>query len=197
MSDLDTCWSLPFSLETTVFLVTKYIPRTRNKAFSEEHSTCGFPIRAPLPLNPLSTSAEDSQLVLVFVSSALFSHTTLIPPPWRHFPFQSLNHCLICCSSHLKTSCRALHIETSSCGNQQQDQKAHGARGCHNACNSEPEISILSFPILKDQIQTQRESEMPCISTEVKILCSLHQTKTLRTYKYFTYFSKWSLMADR
>lgn len=92
--------------------------------------------------NPPSTSAEDSQLVSAFVLSALFSHTILVLPPWRCFLLLSLNHCLICCSSHLKTSCKALHIETTSSGNPLQAQKVHGVQGCHNACKLEQGVSV-------------------------------------------------------
>lgn len=146
MNDLGTCWSQSFSLETTVFLVTKHISTTRAKPSvlsSGKNIQVQFLTRPPPPsTNPPPTSAEDSQLFLAFALSALFPHTILVLPPWRHFLLPSPRHCWGCCSSRSKTSCKPPHIETTSSGNQLQAQKAPGVQGCRSACDSEHGVSI-------------------------------------------------------
>lgn len=128
-------------------MVTKHIPATKATEPTAPPSVlsssefCDSPQEPPPCTNPPVTSAEDSQSVLAFVLCVPLGHTILVLPPWKRFLLLSLNHCLICCSSHLKTSHRALHIEITSSGNQLPAQKAPGAPGCHSACSSEQGVS--------------------------------------------------------
>lgn len=147
MNDLGTRWSQSFSLEAAISLVTKHIPATRTtEATALPSGTTSSelfdsPQEPPPCTNPSITSAEDSQLVLAFVLTAPLCHTILVLPPWKRFLLLSPNRSLICCSSHLKTSHKALHIEPTGSGNQLPAQKAPGVPGCHSACNSEQGVS--------------------------------------------------------
>lgn len=143
MNDLGTRWSRSFSLEAAVFLVTKHVPAIRaTKPTALPSVTTSSELwDSPSCTNPPLTSAEDSQWVWAFVLSAPLCHTILVLPPWKRFLLLSPKHCLVCCSSHLKTSHKASHIDTTSSGNQLPARKAPVVPGCRSACSSEQGVS--------------------------------------------------------